>query len=934
MRKIYIYLLCFFVLVSVCGKVEAQPTINIDPSFDIGTGFTGLNSSVQSIALQPDGKILAGGQFSAFNGTTRNRLVRLNSDGTLDTSFYVEPEFDDFVTSVTLQPDGKILVGGNFTTFNGTAQNRIARLNSDGTLDTSFNIGTGFNDYVISVTLQPDGKILAGGHFTTYNGITQNRLVRLNSDGTLDTSFDLGTGFSYGVISITLQPDGKILVGGSFGAFNGTTQNRITRLNSDGTLDTSFNIGTGINGYYVSSIALQPDGKILVGGNFTAFNGTTQNKITRLNSEGTLDTSFNPGTELDVDGAVFSIILQPDGKILVGGSFWIFSSTTQHNIVRLNPDGTLDTCFNTGLGFHGGDYASWVYSVVLQPDGKISVGGLFKKYNGTTQNRITRLQELACEIIPPTPTVEVYHPNCYSPTESGSIIVTNPLGNQYQYSINGIDYQENTDFNNLSPGTYQVTVKEGCCISELLEVVINFAPIFPEPLEVEVDQPTCNNPYGSIKVLTFTFPAGTYSINGGEDYQYSPMFENLLPGTYQVIFKSGYGICVTEIMEVTINPVPNVLPTPEAVIIPIICSLIPEDIGTLVVTYPLGDEYEYSIDGVNYQSSPVFPNAWVFGTFQLTIRQGSCISEPLEFSNIEQSTVPIADGAQPDCSDVPETGQLGTITVTFPLGEEFQYSIDGENYQDSPVFDNLPPDTYALTFRYNESENCVSDPFEVSIFTLDIPDIPTVIITQPTCENPFGSIEVTSPFMDYPPYTYSINGEDYQFSPFFENLSPGIYQLTAQLLVGGCPSDPLEVNIHFPPAIPDTPTVIIAQPDCYNPFGSITITSPLDEGNEFTPNYEYSINGVDYYEFTLFDNLPEGSYYVTVRHLQSGCVSDPLEVIINELPDISVNLVAICENENHFVLKAETQEQNYQYVWNTGETTSVDRKSTRLNSSH
>src|SRR5690554_3222817 len=547
MRKIYIYLLCFFVLVSVCGKVEAQPTINIDPSFDIGTGFTGLNSSVQSIALQPDGKILAGGQFSAFNGTTRNRLVRLNSDGTLDTSFYVEPEFDDFVTSVTLQPDGKILVGGNFTTFNGTAQNRIARLNSDGTLDTSFNIGTGFNDYVISVTLQPDGKILAGGHFTTYNGITQNRLVRLNSDGTLDTSFDLGTGFSYGVISITLQPDGKILVGGSFGAFNGTTQNRITRLNSDGTLDTSFNIGTGINGYYVSSIALQPDGKILVGGNFTAFNGTTQNKITRLNSEGTLDTSFNPGTELDVDGAVFSIILQPDGKILVGGSFWIFSSTTQHNIVRLNPDGTLDTCFNTGLGFHDGDYASWVYSIVLQPDGKILVGGLFKKYNGTTQSRITRLQELACEIIPPAPTVEVYHPDCYSPVESGNIIVTNPLGNQYQYSINGIDYQENTDFNNLSSGTYQVTVKEGCCISEPLEV--------------------------------------------------------------------------------TINPVPTV-PTPEAVLIPIICSFIPEDMGTLIVTYPLGDEYEYSIDGVNYQSSSVFP-LWLWTEFPISVTvrdEGGCIS--------------------------------------------------------------------------------------------------------------------------------------------------------------------------------------------------------------------------------------------------------------------------------------------------------------------
>lgn len=472
-------------------------------------------------------------------------------------------------------------------------------------------------------------------------------------------------------------------------------------------IDPSFNIGTGVTGFNTSvhSIALQPDGKILAGGDFTTFNDTTQNRLVRLNSDGALDASFDLGTGFD--SQVRSITLQPDGKILVGGFFTAFNGTTQNRIARLNSDGTLDTSFNIGTGFNGP-----VHSIALQPDGKILVGGLFTKYNGTTQSRIARLQELACEIIPPTPTVELYHPDCYSPTESGTIIVTNPLGNQYQYSINGIDYQENTDFNNLPPGTYQVTVKEGCCISEPLEVVINFAPIFPEPLEVEVVQPTCNNPYGSIEVLTFTFPAGTYSINGGEDYQYSSMFENLLPGTYQVIFKSGYGICVTEIMEVTINPVPNPPPTPEATLIPIICSFIPEDIGPLVITYPLGDEYEYSIDGVSYQSSPVFPNVWAFGTLQITVRQGSCISEPLiiNLENIEQSTIPIAEITQPDCLVVPESGQVGTVAVTFPLGDEFQYSIDGENYQDSPVFNNVFPGAYQLTFRIHNSEFCVSDP--------------------------------------------------------------------------------------------------------------------------------------------------------------------------------------------------------------------------------
>src|SRR5690606_2442490 len=147
-------------------------------------------------------------------------------------------------------------------------------------------------------------------------------------------------------------------------------------------------------------------------------------------------------------------------------------------------------------------------------------------------------------------------------------------------------------------------------------------------------------------------------------------------------------------------------------------------------------------------------------------------------------TVPEAGVMQPDCTDIPATGQLGASTVTFPIGDLYQSSIDGANYQDSPVFENLPHDTYQLTFRYHDNEYCVSDPFEVSIFALDIPEIPTATITQPTCDNPFGSIEVTSPLMDFPPYTYSINGEDYQVSPFFENLSPGIYQLTAQLFGG------------------------------------------------------------------------------------------------------------------------------------------------------
>ena len=143
-------------------------------------------------------------------------LMKAQNAGDVAQNFGSSLGFDNYIRSVVQQPDGKILVGGGFTTYNGATENRIIRLNSNGTKDTSFNTGTGFNDYVFSIALQPDGKILVGGGFTTYNGAAENRVVRLNPDGTKDNSFNTGTGFNSSVQSIALQPDGKILIGGSF----------------------------------------------------------------------------------------------------------------------------------------------------------------------------------------------------------------------------------------------------------------------------------------------------------------------------------------------------------------------------------------------------------------------------------------------------------------------------------------------------------------------------------------------------------------------------------------------------------------------------------------------------------------------------------------------------------------------------------------------
>ena len=157
---------------------------------------------------------------------------RLNADGSLDTSFNPGSGANSVVTSIALQPDNKIIIGGEFTSYNGTARNYIARLNADGSLDTSFNPGSGANSTVYSVALQPDNKIIIGGEFTSYNGTARNRLARLNADGSLDTSFNPGSGASNTVYSIALQPDNKIIIGGYFTSYNGTDRNRLARLNA------------------------------------------------------------------------------------------------------------------------------------------------------------------------------------------------------------------------------------------------------------------------------------------------------------------------------------------------------------------------------------------------------------------------------------------------------------------------------------------------------------------------------------------------------------------------------------------------------------------------------------------------------------------------------------------------------------------------------
>ncbi len=356
------------------------PSGTHDNTFTTGTG---ANQDVRSTIVQPDGKIIIGGWFNSYNGTARSKIARVNTNGSVDSTFNPGTGANNWVRTSTIQPDGKVIIGGDFTSFNGTALNRIARLNADGSLDASFNPGTGAPaGTVMATAVQPDGKIIVGGYFTSFNGMARNRIVRLNADGSVDASFNPGVGADDAVLNITVQPDGKIIIGGEFLSYYGTGRRYLARLNADGSLDTPFNAGTGAN-ERITAIVLQADGKALVSGYFTSYNGTGRRGIARFNTDGSLDPSFNTGPPMDYHAQ--SLILQADGKIIVGGEFTI-NNNMADSFTRLNADGSEDPSFNPA-----GNTNASVHSTVLQPDGKIIIGGTFTTCNGISSRRIARL---------------------------------------------------------------------------------------------------------------------------------------------------------------------------------------------------------------------------------------------------------------------------------------------------------------------------------------------------------------------------------------------------------------------------------------------------------------------------------------------------------------------------------------------------------------
>jgi uncharacterized delta-60 repeat protein len=355
--------------------------------------------AVAAIGAQADGKIILGGSFLSYNGVLRSKIARINSDGQIDNTFNVNlgKEGFDSAFAIAIQQDQKILVGGGFQTVNGSPA-RLIRINSDGTLDSSFNSNIDFipqGSQIKAIKIQSDGKIIVSGNLYSFNGSTPSNLVRLNSNGTVDTDFgnNAGTGPNSAPYAIAIQPDGKIIIVGFFFNFSSTPVYYLARLNSNGSRDTSFtsNTGTGANDD-IWDVAVQADGKIILVGDFTTFNGVTANRIVRLNSDGTRDTAFTANTGTGPNSRIYSIAIQPNGKIVLGGQFTTFNGATVNRIVRLNADGTRDTAFtaNTGVGVSSENNPT-VRVVNIDSSGNLLIGGGFSKFNNIVRNGIAKI---------------------------------------------------------------------------------------------------------------------------------------------------------------------------------------------------------------------------------------------------------------------------------------------------------------------------------------------------------------------------------------------------------------------------------------------------------------------------------------------------------------------------------------------------------------
>jgi uncharacterized delta-60 repeat protein len=359
-----------------------------DPTFKVGSG---ANGTVYSIVVQEDGKIVVGGEFTQIAGQSRTNLARLNSDGQLDTTF---PQgTDGAVYRLLKQLDGRILVGGAFTNLQGIARQGIGRLFTNGIVDASLDAGTNipFGLAVLALATQADGKILASLFYPPSLGFAF--LNRFTPDGQLDSNFVQTNVFQDGsVFALCPRPNGSILAGGDFQKVNNFSTPGLALITTNGVLDTNFSplLKTNSTSFDYSvayTITVLPDFSLLIGGKFWRQGSSNRSAVAKLTPALAWDVSFQPDIFDPVYdwqlGYVMSTIQQSDGKFVLGGLFHEVDGYSRRNIVRLDAQGKVDPCFDPGLGLGGNSGLIATIALAQEMDGKILAGGNFISASGS-----------------------------------------------------------------------------------------------------------------------------------------------------------------------------------------------------------------------------------------------------------------------------------------------------------------------------------------------------------------------------------------------------------------------------------------------------------------------------------------------------------------------------------------------------------------------
>jgi uncharacterized delta-60 repeat protein len=482
----------------------------LDASFQ--NGMSGLGGGYAlSVSVAPDGHVAIVGAFESVNGVPRSSVAKLNPDGSLDAAFeHPAPSVDGSVEQSLQLPDGRIVVGGSFAQLDGAAGRGIARLLQDGSVDPNFH-GAVDDGSVGPFARQPDGRLVVTGSFTSIGGVSRNRIARLEADGSLDTSFQNGmAGLDQPATAVVLQPDGRIVIGGDLSTVGGVARARVARLNADGSLDPTFG-NAAVYAYGVTAIAVQPDGRIVIGGEFESVAGVPRGKVARLNADGTLDASFQNGMSglatafgTDLGAWASSLALMADGRVLVGGKFQRVNGAPRSGIARLNADGSLDVTFQNGMPGADGRYS--VDHVSEQSDGRVLVAGRMSTMNLENTGPIARVYGTA----PVAPAITTQPANQVSYEGSCAVFHVGASGTpvDYRWRKGGVDLVESatvsgtksstltlTGVTAASAGSYDVVIGNVLGTESSMTVTLTVDPV------PECRVATCDAELGSVLVV-------------------------------------------------------------------------------------------------------------------------------------------------------------------------------------------------------------------------------------------------------------------------------------------------------------------------------------------------------------------------------------------------------------------------------------------------